>query len=112
MLHYVVEEAFDTLLCNWRAHHDITTNPKSTLGQKVDARTNLDTARDRMHRLRLAMYAETHEMEDIVDSVFCESFDMVVHFRWDDRDSNRPGNFRCVCGELVAIDWNVTGLET
>jgi len=57
------------------------------------------------------MYPEAHEMESVTDSVFCDSLDMVVHFRWDDRDPDRPGTLRCTCGNLVEVNRATTGVE-
>lgn len=111
MLHYAVEDAFDTLLCTWRKHHDTISKPEATIAEMGEARVALDVARARLHRLRIAMYPEPEEMEAVVDSVFCDSLDMVVHFRWDDRHPDRPGTFLCSCGNLVEINWSVTGLE-
>ncbi len=111
MLHFVVEEAFDDLLCCWRVHHDVVRSPTSTVVQRGEARVRLDKARERMHRLRLAVYPEPDEAASVVDSVWCEVLDVVVHLRWEDRDPVRPGNFRCACGNHVPIDWDVTGVE-
>ena len=60
-----------------------------------------------MNKLRIAIYPEADERDAVVDSVFCETLDMVVHVRWLDRDPMRPGNFRCACGHLIPIDWSV-----
>lgn len=106
MLHYAVEAAFDDLLCHWRAYHDVSARSGATILERGDARIALDKARDRMHQLRVAMYPEVHELEAVVDSIWCETLDMVVHVRWADRDPMRPGNFQCVCGHLVPIDWD------
>ena len=106
MLHYAVEAAFDDLLCRWRAYHDVATRPTASIRDRGDARAALDEARGRMHQLRVAMYPEAHELESVIDSVWCETLDAVVHLRWDDRDPMRPGNFRCTCGHLVPIDWD------
>ena len=104
VLHYAVEAAFDDLLCRWRAYEDVKTHENSTFRALGDARTALDHARDRMHSLRIAMYPANHELESIVDSLWCETLDMVVHLRRDDRDPESPANFRCACGHLVTID--------
>jgi len=106
MLHYAVEAAFDDLLCCWRSHHATISRNSSTLRAKADARAALDHARTRMHRLRIAIYPTSDEASGIVDSVWCETLELVVHLRWDDRDRMRPGNFRCACGHLVPIDWD------
>ena len=110
MLHYAVEAAFDDLLCCWRAHHTVLTRRGATLREKADARVALDKARDRMNKLRIAIYPEADERDAVVDSVFCETLDMVVHVRWLDRDPMRPGNFRCACGHLIPIDWSVASV--
>jgi len=112
VLHYAVEAAFDDLLCHWRKYQDVKTRPDAPVCDLGEARTGLDHARTRMNKLRIAMYPEAHELEAVVDSLWCETLDMVVHVRWDDRDPMRPGNFRCPCGHLVPIDWNTTGSPT
>ena len=109
MLHYAVEAAFDDLLCRWRNYDDLRNRRGATWREKADARVELDKARDRMHKLRIAMYPRDDELESIVDSLWCETLEMVIHVRWDDRDDMRPGNFRCPCGHLIPIDWSVTG---
>ncbi len=111
MLHYAVEAAFDNLLTTWRAHQDIVKRKSTTVQQRASARIALDDARRRMHRLRIAMYPEPDEIELIMDSIWCEVLDSVVHFRWTDRDDRYPGNVRCACGNLVPIEWDTTGSD-
>ena len=62
-----------------------------------------------MHRLRLSLHPVLHEREGIIESLWCDALEAVVHFRWIDRDPDRPGNFGCPCGHLVGIDWNRIG---
>ena len=107
MLHFAVEAAFDDLLCRWRNHNDILNRRGATWREKAEARVELDKARDRMHKLRVAMYPEEDERDSIIDSVWCETLEMVMRVRWMDRDDMRPGNFRCACGHLIPIDWSV-----
>lgn len=111
MLHYAVEAAFEDLLTTWRAHHDTVHRRSATVQQRAQARMALDDARQRMHRLRIAMYPEPDEIELVIDSIWCEALDSVVHVRWADRDPMRPGNFQCACGHLVPIDWSIAGSE-
>ena len=70
------------------------------------SRRALDLARYRMHQLRTAIYPEADELESIVESVWCETLDVVVHLRWADRHPTRPGNFSCPCGHLVPVEWD------
>ena len=59
-----------------------------------------------MHELRVAVYPEADELEAVVDKVWCEVLEMVVHLRMVDRDSRFPGRFGCPCGGTVDIDWD------
>lgn len=102
MLHYVIEDAFDELLRCWRRHHQ-TCVGRSTLRQQAQARIDLDAARDRVHRFRVALHPTKVEAESVAQTVFCPSLDSVIHLRWLDRNPMRPGNFDCPCGELVPI---------
>lgn len=110
MLHFVVESAFEDLLATWRAHQaiqDRTTRSfdDAHLAKLATSRQSLDRARTRMHQLRMAVYPENHEIESIVESVWCESYETVVHLRWVDQHPTKPGNFVCTCGHLVPINW-------
>ena len=107
MLHYVVGAAFDDLLYCWRTYQDTVNKTSSSIRERGDARAALDNARNRMHRLRVAVYPNPDEAQGIVHSMWCETLELVVHMRWDHRDSERPGNFRCICGDLVPIDWQI-----
>lgn len=109
MLHMAVEAAFEDLLAHWRAHDSRRRRPGISVAELAAGRAALDDARRRMHRLRIAIHPEAHERESIVESIWCESLDTVVHIRWADRDPVRPGNFRCPCGHLVPIAWDHLG---
>jgi len=109
MLHMVVETAFDDLLTTWRAHTSRQQNPNVAVCDLAQSRAALDRARNRMHALRIAIHPEDHEKESIVESVWCETLETVVHLRWTDRDPDRPGNYSCACGHLVPVDWDSPG---
>jgi hypothetical protein len=102
VLHFAVEAAFDDLLANWRAHEH-RQQADTPLAELAESRRALDRARNRMHQLRLALYPEHHECESVVETVWCESLEIVVHLRWSDRHRTRPGNFACPCGHLIPI---------
>lgn len=102
-LHFLAEHAFDDLLAVWRRHSDLQhqrSTPIATLGLSRQA---LDNARQRMHRLRTALYPTVDERDGIVVTALCPVLDEVVHLCWNHRDDRRPGNVRCLCGELVPI---------
>ncbi len=103
MLHFAAEAAFDDLLCCWRAHDDITSNPRSH-ADLARARAALDVARNRMRRIRLALYPEGDERETILETIYCDTLDIVVHLHVDDRDPYRPGTALCACGGRVPLD--------
>lgn len=103
MLHYAVQSAFDDLLACWRAYDDAKRRPTAKWSDLGDARIELDRARDRMHRLRIALYPEPRELEAVVESVWCETLDMVVHLRSEDRDPQNPRRYRCTCGHRVDV---------
>lgn len=104
MLHMAVEAAFEDLLATWRAHDSRRRRPGVSVADLALTRTALDQARRRMHRLRTAIHPESAEFESVVQSIWCETLDCVVHVRWTDRHPTRPGNFACPCGHLVPID--------
>lgn len=106
MLHVAVDEAFDQLLAAWSDHWLMQRRPSVAVEVLAESRLQLDRARERMRRLRLAVHPEPDECETVVDSVWCETLATVVHLRWEDRDPTRPGNFGCPCGGLVPIDWD------
>ena len=107
MLHMAVETAFDDLLATWRTHCSRQANPQTAIADLAQSRAALDRARNRMHQLRIAIYPETDEEESIVESLWCETLETVVHLRWVDQDPVRPGNYRCVCGHLVPVNWDL-----
>ena len=111
MLHLAVETAFDDLLASWRAHKH-NQEVEVAVTELAASRDRLDKARNRMHQLRTAIYPEEIELESIIESVWCESLDVVVHLRWVDRDPVRPGCLACACGELVPIDWDAASSRT
>ena len=106
MLHVAVDEAFDQLLEAWRDHWLMQRRPRVAVEVLAESRLQLDRARERMRRLRLAIHPELDECETIVDSVWCETLETVIHLRWENRHRSRPGNFECACGGLVPIDWD------
>ncbi len=112
MLHLAVESAFEDLLANWRAHDSRRRRRDLSTVELAASRLALDKARHRMHKLRTAIYPEPSEREAIVESIWCESLDSVVHLRWSDRHPTRPGNFECPCGLLVPVDWNNLGAKS
>jgi len=106
-----VESAFDDLLTNWRAHEALKGRSKQPANDAVvtelaRSRQALDKSRTRMHQLRVAIYPEADEIESIVESVWCEPYEIVVHLRWVDQHPTKPGNFVCACGHLVPVDWD------
>ena len=106
MLHMAVEAAFEDLLAKWRAHHSRQGRGGVSLPELAQSRQALDRARQRMHRLRSAIYPEGDELDAVVESIWCESLESVVHLRWEDRHPIRPGNLMCACGHLVAVRWD------
>lgn len=109
VLHFAADAAFDDLLTRWRSHERLRRGPGVTVVDLATSRAALDHARERMHRLRLALHPDDVELEGVVESVWCERLEAVVHLRWIDRDLDRPGNFACPCGRLVGIDWDRLG---
>ena len=110
MLHLAVEAAFDDLLACWRAHWHRQQRRTTSVTDLAASRRRLDQARDRMHKLRLAVHPERAEIESVVQTVWCESLDVVVYLRWIDRHPTRPGNFNCACGDLVPVQWDTASL--
>lgn len=111
VLHFSVERAFEDLLFQWRAHQVLTSKVAATVPQRAASRERLDRARERVSRLRLAIHPEDHEAESVVEQVWCEALETVVHLRWLDQHPTRPGNFSCACGGLIPIDWDRLGID-
>ncbi len=74
-----------------------------SLREKDTRRRALFAARRRMRKLRLALHPEPSEQSNARISLLCETLDEVVHFADDHIDLDRPGCYRCACGELVPI---------
>lgn len=102
-LHFFAETAFDDLLTAWRQHCDVRSSSGVTVEEIGAARSTLDGARDRMHRLRSALYPNADERSVVVTTALCPRLDEVVYLSWLHRDARRPGNLRCPCGDLVPI---------
>ena len=107
MLHLAVECAFDDLLATWRAHQSRRAKQNITVSELALSRHALDQARHRIHKLRTTIYPAADEFESIVESVWCETLEAVVHLRSVDRHPTLPGNFACACGHLVPVDGQV-----
>ena len=103
-LHFLAEEAFDDLLTTWRAVDDVRhARRELSLRRRDELHRSLDAARDRMRRLRLALHPEPDVRARARLSVLCDTLDVVVHLGDEHVDDNRPGCFRCACGDLVPI---------
>lgn len=81
-LHYLAENAFSDLLRAWDNHHRVKHKPRSTVPEKGRSRLELEAARDRMYRLRSAMYPNPEEQEAVLFSVLCDHLDEIVHLGW------------------------------
>lgn len=102
MLHRVLDEAFDELLSCFREHDDLRRSRSAPLRRLAQARIDLDQARSRVHRLRLALHPYGNDVDLIGRAVLCGRLDEVVHIprlgitRTDDIEW-----FVCICGDWV-----------
>lgn len=104
-LHFLAEEAFDDLLTTWRAVDDVRRSRRAhSVRHRDELHRSLIAARDRMRRLRLALHPEPSERARASLSLLCDTLDVVVHLGDEHIDDNRPGCFRCACGDLIPID--------
>lgn len=101
-LHFLAATAFDDLLLHWRRHDDLR-RLDEPLPVLTASRLDLEAARTRMRRLRLALHAEPHESDRALLDALCPRLDVVIQLHWEHRDTNRPGMLRCPCGDLVPI---------
>jgi len=102
-LHYLAESAFDDLLTAWRAHDALRVSSRASVQQLGTSRMALEGARDRMHRLRSALYPNPDELQAVLATALCPTLDEIVYLNVGHRDAQRPGNARCPCGELVPL---------
>ena len=103
-LHFLAEEAFDDLLTTWRTVDDARRSRLVlSLRQRDDLHRSLIDARRRMRRLRLALHPEPNERSRAKMSLLCDTLDVVVHLGDEHVDDDRPGCFRCACGDLIPI---------
>lgn len=103
-LHYVADRALDDLLTAWRYYDDVRQSNEHKIADLGSARARLDDARNRMHRIRVAMHPNAHEQSAVVKLVLCQALDEVVHLGWDHFVPGDRSTLRCLCGELVRVD--------
>ena len=101
-MHLALADAFDQLLAAWRVHHDLKRDARTPYTRLASARIDLDTARNRVSRLRIALqpYGNDHQLIGLM--ILCERIDEVVHIRH--LDLTRTGgeeHYQCICGDLV-----------
>ncbi|NNF53463.1 MAG: hypothetical protein HKN03_03370 [Acidimicrobiales bacterium] len=102
-LHYLAETAFEDLLFVWRRHDDLQNNSNVALPVLTASRRDLEQSRQRMRRLRLALYPSRTEQETELLAVLCPTIDEIVHLGWAHQTPLFPGTMTCPCGERIPI---------
>ena len=102
-LHYLAETAFEDLLLLWRRHDDLQNSSDVALRVLTASRRELERSRQRMRRLRLALYPSAAEQETELLAVLCPTMDEIVHLGWGHQTPLFPGTLTCPCGERVPI---------
>ena len=102
-LHFLAESAFDDLLTCWREYDRVRKIEPTNVPQLGAARTQLDDARNRMNKIRLAMYPNEEERDASLVVALCTMLDQVVHLSWN--HSGGPGSRQlyCPCGHIVPM---------
>ena len=102
MLHRVLDDAFAELLSCFRDHDDLRRSRSAPLHRLARARVDLEEARSRVHRLRLALHPYGNDVALIGSSVLCERLDEVVHIpHLGITRADGVEWFSCICGDWV-----------
>ncbi len=111
-LHFLAESAFDDLLVAWREHWRVRNLPAPTISQLGRARIELEQARQRMNKIRIAMYPDDVEKEGTLVGALCPTLDQFVYLTWTHQFGPGSRQLHCPCGELVPIPQNHAVSET
>lgn len=108
-LHFLAESAFDDLLASWREYDRVRNIEPMSVRQLGKARIQLDEARTRMNKIRLAMYPNEEERDSSLVVALCATLDQVVHLSWT--HSGGPGSRQlyCPCGHVVLMPKSAGG---
>ena len=102
-LHYLADLALDDLLTAWRHYDDVRRAERTSCGDLGRARTQLDDARNRMHRIRMATHPSSDEYKSAIQIALCPSLDQVVYLGWNHLEPGGRTHVRCVCGDLLPL---------
>lgn len=102
MLRSIFLERFEELLDAWRRHKQLQRAGTVSVAQLAESRLRLDELRDRANRTRRAFAPEPRELESVLLTTFCATFDETVFLFHTDADwSGAHPRFRCVCGTRI-----------
>lgn len=102
-LHYVAENALEDLLTAWRHYDDVRRREERKFSELGRARTLLDDARDRMHRIRAAIHPNAEEHAAAVKIALCPNLDEIVYLSWNNLIPGDRHHLKCICGHLVEL---------
>jgi len=102
MLRGVFLDRFDDLLAAWRDHARLRAAEGVTVRDLASSRHRLDQLRQETNRIRRSFAPEPKELESVLLTTFCSTFDETIFLFQSDADwsGDRP-RFRCVCGAIV-----------
>ena len=103
MLRGLFADRFDDLLAAWREHDRLRREADTPLLTLANSRQRLDDLRQTANALRRSYAPEPGELESVLVTAFCSTFEETVFLYQNDADwSQGAARFRCVCGQLVA----------
>ncbi len=102
MLRGLFLDQFDDLLTAWRSHDRLRSAVDVPLQQLAASRDRLDHLRNKANETRRAFAPESRELEAVLLTTFCGTYDETVFLYQNDAAWKAgPPRFRCVCGSTI-----------
>jgi hypothetical protein len=102
MLRGLFLDQFDDLLTAWRSHDRLRSASGVPLQQLAESRDRLDDVRNKANETRRAFAPESRELESVLLTAFCGTYDETVFLYQNDAEwTDGPPRFRCVCGSMI-----------
>ena len=102
MLRGIFRDRFEDLLAAWHRHQQLRAAGTASVAELAESRFHLDQLRDRANRTRRAFAPEPRELQSVLLTTFCSTFDETVFLFHTDADwSASEPRFRCACGSTI-----------